>query len=135
MMQKGVALFIDYGYLVQTGGDTFQAVKNHKYVDPLLYPGEADLTAHVDFECVSRLAGLVGVRVSGPVTQGTFLRNLGIGRRADSLMKAASAEQKKDIETALERLTGDDTMGRLFKVIGLSHPDLPEPEGFWNNEK
>ena len=135
MMQKGVALFIDYGYVLQTGGDTFQAVKNHKYADPLLHPGEADLTAHVDFESVSRIAGLAGVRVSGPVTQGTFLRNLGIGRRAESLKKAASTEQKRDIETALERLTGDDTMGRLFKVIALSHPDLPEPEGFWSNEK
>ena len=130
MTQKGVALFIDYGYVLQTGGDTFQAVKNHKYADPLAHPGDADLTAHVDFESVSRLAGLAGVRVSGPVTQGTFLRNLGIGRRANSLMKAASAEQKRDIETALERLTGDDAMGRLFKVIALSHPDAPEPGGF-----
>ncbi len=130
MMQKGVALFIDYGYPLQTGGNTFQAVVNHQYSDPLAHPGEADLTAHVDFEAVALLAGLAGVRVSGPVTQGTFLRNLGIGPRAKTLMKAASAEQKSDIETALERLTGDDAMGVLFKVIALSHPDLPEPEGF-----
>lgn len=130
MMQKGVALFIDYGYEVQTGGDTFQAVMEHQYADPLAYPGEADLTAHVDFEAVARLAGHAGVRVSGPVAQGMFLQNLGIGPRANTLMEAASAEQKKDIETALERLTGDDAMGGLFKVIALSHPDLPEPGGF-----
>ena len=80
MTQKGVAVFIDYGYVVQTGCDTFQAVKNHQYADPLFHPGEADLTAHVDFGAVARLAGLAGVRVSGPITQGTFLRNLGIGR-------------------------------------------------------
>ena len=135
MTQKGVAVFIDYGYVVQTGCDTFQAVKNHQYADPLFHPGEADLTAHVDFGAVARLAGLAGVRVSGPITQGTFLRNLGIGLRANSLMKAASTLQKRGIETALERLTGNDTMGRLFKVIALSHPDLPEPEGFWSNEK
>ena len=81
------------------------------------------------------LQDLAGVRVGGPITQGTFLRNLGIGLRANSLMKAASTLQKRGIETALERLTGNDTMGRLFKVIALSHPDLPEPEGFWSNEK
>ncbi|MDG2033127.1 MAG: SAM-dependent methyltransferase, partial [Rhodospirillales bacterium] len=130
MTQKGVALFIDYGYAAQTGGDTFQAVKDHQYADPLAHPGDADLTAHVDFEAVTRLAGHAGVRVSGPVTQGTFLRNLGIEPRADTLMDAASAAQKGDIETALERLTGEDAMGGLFKVIAFSHPDLPDPRGF-----
>ena len=130
MKHKGVALFIDYGYAAQTGGDTFQAVADHQYADPLAHPGDADLTAHVDFEAVARLAGHAGVRVSGPVTQGTFLLNLGIGPRADTLMDAASSAQKRDIETALERLTGDDAMGGLFKVIALSHPDLPDPRGF-----
>ena len=92
--------------------------------------GDADLTAHVDFGAVMRLASHVGVRVSGPITQGAFLRNLGIGPRANTLMRAASVAQKMDIETALERLTDEDAMGGLFKVIALSHPDAPEPGGF-----
>ena len=130
MTQRGVALFIDYGYAAQTGGDTFQAVKNHQYSDPLADPGDADLTAHVDFEALARLAKRAGANVSGPVTQGTFLRNLGIGPRANTLMEAVSGARKRDIETALQRLTGDDAMGKLFKVIALSHPDAPKPEGF-----
>ncbi len=130
MTQKGVALFIDYGYAAQTGGDTFQAVKDHQYADPLVHPGDADLTAHVDFEAIARLADHAGVRVSGPVTQSKFLRNLGIGPRADSLKESASTAQKRDIESALERLTGDDAMGGLFKVIAFSHPDVTEPVGF-----
>ena len=86
MTQKGVALFIDYGYTEQKGVNTFQAVKDHKYADPLAHPGDADLTAHVDFGAVARLAGHAGVCVSGPITQGAFLRNLGIGPRSNTLM-------------------------------------------------
>ncbi len=130
MRHKGVALFIDYGYAAQTGGETFQAVKDHQYADPLADPGDADLTAHVDFESVARVAGCAGVRVSGPVTQGAFLRNLGIGSRAAALMEVASETQKSDIETALKRLVGQEDMGDLFKVIALSHPEVQEPGGF-----
>ena len=128
--QKGVALFIDYGYMEQVGMGTLQAVKNHQYTDPLSNPGHVDLTAHVDFGMVARIAENAGVRVSGPVAQGTFLKNLGIDQRADGLKKAASEEQKTNIAMAVRRLTNDHAMGQLFKVIALSHPGVPEPGGF-----
>jgi len=130
LSQGGFALFIDYGYAEQTGGDTFQAVKDHDYADPLEAPGESDLTAHVDFEAVGRVAAVNGVRVSGPDGQGAFLKRLGIAQRAEALKAAASDVQKNEIELALTRLTGRDDMGHLFKAIALSHPELPEPGGF-----
>jgi len=130
LVQGGVALFIDYGYAEQTGGDTFQAIKDHDYVNPLGHPGEADLTAHVDFEAVANIATEAGVRVSGPEAQGAFLKRLGIAQRAEALYSIASDAQKQDIEAALARLTGPDEMGHLFKVMALSHPGVPEPGGF-----
>ena len=45
----GLALIIDYGHHPAGFGDTFQAVKAHRFADPLASVGEADLTAHVDF--------------------------------------------------------------------------------------
>lgn len=45
----GCGLFIDYGYLQAGVGDTLQALRRHRYEDVLASPGEADLTAHVDF--------------------------------------------------------------------------------------
>ena len=128
--RRGSALFIDYGYVEQTGGDTFQAVRNHNYVDPLQAPGDADLTTHVDFGAIKRVAEENGVRVSGPVTQGDFLRGLGIERRAERLMAEASARQQSHILTGLKRLTGENEMGALFKVLALSHPKGWPPEGF-----
>ena len=44
----GAAIFVDYGGW-NGYGDTFQALRNHAPEDPLARPGEADLTAHVDF--------------------------------------------------------------------------------------
>ena len=44
----GVAYVVDYGEAGSVG-DTFQAVKSHEKVSALGTPGEADLTAHVDF--------------------------------------------------------------------------------------
>ena len=41
----GRALFIDYGYVRPEGADTLQALKNHRKVDPIETPGEADLVA------------------------------------------------------------------------------------------
>ena len=62
----GAALLIDYGHLRQGFGDTLQAVRRHAFVDPLLAPGEADLTAHVDFAALGRVARDCGGRAARP---------------------------------------------------------------------
>ena len=49
----GVALIVDYGHRESGLGDTFQAVRAHRYADPLAEPGEADLTFHVDFDALA----------------------------------------------------------------------------------
>jgi NADH dehydrogenase [ubiquinone] 1 alpha subcomplex assembly factor 7 len=78
----GRVLLIDYGYLRPEGADTLQALQRHKKVDPLDAPGEADLTAHVDFARVAELAENAGLAVHGPLSQAQFLRALGIDMRA-----------------------------------------------------
>ena len=54
--EGGILLLIDYGYTQTSLGDSLQAVSRHNYVDPLNAPGEADLTAHVDFGALARAA-------------------------------------------------------------------------------
>ncbi len=71
--QGGAALFVDYGHVVTSLGDTLQAVKQQRPVDPLGAPGEADLTAHVDFSAMARSARAAGAAVYGPIEQGDFL--------------------------------------------------------------
>ena len=125
----GVALIIDYGHLRSAPGDTLQAVRSHKFADPLADPGEQDLTAHVDFEAVAHGALTSGALVSGPVTQGEWLRSLGIEQRAQSLI-ASNPDKRHDVQQAVDRLCGKDEMGELFKVMAIRSADWPEPAGF-----
>lgn len=124
--QGGAALIIDYGHVRSDAGDTFQAIARHTYTDPLNAPGQADITAHVDFQALARAAGDVGARIHGPIAQGEFLRRLGIETRAATLMQKATPEISADILAALKRLTdtGRGGMGSMFKVLGISAPNL-----------
>ena len=126
----GAALFIDYGHSESAPGETLQAVKSHKYHDPLVAPGEADLTAHVDFGAMARRVFATGGRAVGPVTQAHFLGMLGIAERAQMLRENASPEQADEIERALLRLTDANEMGALFKVMAVTPLEAPTPPGF-----
>jgi NADH dehydrogenase [ubiquinone] 1 alpha subcomplex assembly factor 7 len=130
--QDGAALIVDYGHLRSDAGDTFQAIARHSFTDPLENPGQADVTAHVDFQALARASEDLGARVHGPVTQGDFLKRLGIEARAASLMAKASPEAAAEVESALKRLTdsGRGGMGSMFKAIGISQPDLISLAGF-----
>jgi len=127
--KRDAALFIDYGYDEARTGSTLQAVRAHEKVDPFAAPGEADLTALVDFATLSNVALARDCRVLGTVTQGDWLRALGIDMRARALAAAAPAHAAV-IERARHRLTAADQMGDLFKVMGLAAPGWPKGEGF-----
>ena len=128
----GAALVIDYGHSESALGETLQAVGHHGFVDPLAAPGEVDLTAHVDFAALARAAGAAGARVHGPLSQGAFLRRLGIEARAAALRAHATAAQTADIDAALARLVGAGgaTMGELFKAVAFADPKLGALPGF-----
>jgi SAM-dependent MidA family methyltransferase len=126
----GAALVIDYGYGEPSGQSTFQAVSGHQYADVLKNPGEADLTAHVDFTAL-RLAALSHhVQCSELVGQSEFLCNLGIELRAMQLKQNASPEQAAAIDAALHRLTDPAQMGSLFKVMAIAAPNVSALPGF-----
>lgn len=126
----GAALLIDYGYLGDAHHDTLQAVKSHSFWPVLRAPGEADITAHVDFTSLAQIARDVGLATHGAIGQGEFLIRLGAQVRADMLVKAATAEQKEPIITGFHRLTSPQAMGDLFKVLAVVSDPHIEPPGF-----
>ena len=128
--QGGAAIIIDYGHSKTGFGDTLQAVRNHKFADPLADPGEADLTAQVDFAAIAACGQREGAATQGPIPQGEFLRRLGIEQRAVRLKESATPEQAADIDAALTRLTAPDQMGELFKVLAIADPKLGALPGF-----
>lgn len=114
----GAGLFIDYGHTEPATGDTLQALHRHKYDDIFAHPGEADLTAHVDFRALALIAGAAGLETQLS-TQGEFLLGLGLLERAGSLGAGRDAALQERLRSEVERLAGPDQMGTLFKVLEL----------------
>ncbi len=122
----GAALVIDYGKW-RSFGDTLQAVKDHRFVNPLAEPGLADLTAHVDFEALAHAA--VGTIPSSLTPQGVFLERLGITTRAKGLARSLGGCELDEHIAAHRRLTHPGEMGSLFKVLGFTPNGAPQLPG------
>ncbi|GMM92039.1 class I SAM-dependent methyltransferase [Qipengyuania sp. MTN3-11] len=126
--QGGAALFVDYGHLSPRTGSTLQAMRRHRKIGVLDRPGDADLTAHVDFATLAEVAAKHAVAIQS-ATQGEFLTALGIDTRARALA-AAAPDRERETDLALRRLTDAEEMGELFKVMALTGGGWPVGAGF-----
>ena len=131
----GAALIFDYGHAKSAVGDTLQAVAGHSFADPLAAPGQADLTAHVDFEALAQRAESMGAKCHGPLPQRDLLQNLGIHERA-AMLKARDAGEAAEIDLALSRLLGGGAqgMGEIFKAFAIADPKLDLLPGFTTSQ-
>ncbi len=124
------ALIADYGHDSGGIGDTLQAVARHQFADPLAAPGQADLTAHVDFAALKAAAAASGLAAYGPMPQGQFLLKLGLAERCERLMRGATGDQKEALRSGAARLADPRQMGALFKVLVLQSSGLAPPPPF-----
>jgi NADH dehydrogenase [ubiquinone] 1 alpha subcomplex assembly factor 7 len=122
----GAALIVDYGDW-HSLGDTLQALQGHEKADPLAAPGQADLTAHVDFEKLALAAAPASHTRITP--QGVFLERLGITQRAQTLAKGMTEDALNAHVAAHRRLTHPSEMGNLFKVMGIYPQQHSPPPG------
>ena len=97
---------------------------------PLEAPGEADLSAHVDFADLARRAKASGLKSYGPLSQGAFLLGLGLETRRDRLLHQATPDQKQAIASGAARLVDLSQMGVLFKALALTGSGVPPPPPF-----
>ncbi|MGO9983542.1 MAG: class I SAM-dependent methyltransferase [Rhodomicrobium sp.] len=114
------ALIVDYGYSRPSFGDTVQAVKRHRFASVFETPGEADLTAHVDFAALAQEAAELNLAVSGPMPMGEWLLRLGLETRVQQLLSRATAAEALDIRSRVSRLVDPNQMGVLFKAVVLT---------------
>lgn len=114
----GAGLFPDYGYVRPGVGDTLQALRKHEHEDVLANPGEADLTAHVDFSALAAIVRAHGIDAHLS-TQGEFLVGMGLLERAGQLGANANEATREKIAGEVERLAGPQAMGDLFKVLAV----------------
>jgi NADH dehydrogenase [ubiquinone] 1 alpha subcomplex assembly factor 7 len=128
--QPGAALFIDYGYFPTAPGPSLRALRRHRPAAPLAAPGDADLSADVDFAAFIEAGRAAGAESHGPVSQSRFLAALGLGLRLAALSARATPAQRQGLEAGVRRLLDPGEMGDLFKVVALASPALPKPAGF-----
>ncbi|XP_013766199.1 protein arginine methyltransferase NDUFAF7, mitochondrial [Pundamilia nyererei] len=106
-----------------------EGFKGHQLHDVLASPGSADLTADVDFNYLRRMAG-GGVACLGPVTQNTFLKNMGIDTRMQILLRnCRDPSTRKQLISSYNMLTNPAKMGERFHFFSLLHPSrLAKPQ-------
>ena len=135
-LEGGAALFMDYGfpaaeyYHPQRDQGTLMCHYRHRaHADPFLWPGLADITAHVDFTAMAEAGERAGLPVAGYTAQAPFLIGCGI---LDALKAVGAPDSTAYIKAAgpVQKLLSPAEMGELFKVIALAKSETIEWPGF-----
>jgi len=141
VLEKGVALFIDYGfpqkeyYHPQRREGTLMChYRQHAHADPFFLPGLQDITSHVDFSAVAEAARSVGLELAGYTSQAQFLVNCGI----TEVMSRTPAEERGTflpLANQANRLMSPAEMGELFKAIAFERGFGAPLEGFRDGDR
>jgi SAM-dependent MidA family methyltransferase len=125
-LERGVMLFIDYGYpaaelydpLRRADGTLAAYLGQRAHRDLYRAIGRQDLTAHVDTTAVERAAERAGLTHLQTTTQARFLAGLGTGDLLVELQSgpAASLQRYLEARAALVRMIDPAAMGR-FRVL------------------
>jgi NADH dehydrogenase [ubiquinone] 1 alpha subcomplex assembly factor 7 len=118
--QNGGLLLIDYGFLKSKNKNTLQSVKNHKLNMIFDNVGDADITSLVNFKLIENYLKKKRLKVNNIVTQGFFLKKMGIINRAEILAKRMNFKEKSDLYFRVQRLVSPKQMGELFKFLFAS---------------
>ncbi|WP_028389440.1 class I SAM-dependent methyltransferase [Legionella fairfieldensis] len=128
ILHQGVMFLLDYGfprheyYHPDRNTGTIMCHYRHQaHTNPLIHPGEQDITAHVDFTHVAEAAQAAGFHVAGYTNQAAFLLANGLL----SLLQQANEKQNDNVrylttQQAVKQLIQPSEMGELFKVIALA---------------
>lgn len=139
MLKQGVVFLIDYGFPRheyyhpdRNQGTLMCHYQHHSHPNPLIHPGEQDITAHVDFTHVAEAGQQAGFHIAGYTNQASFLLANGLLSFIHSLNDEFQQIKAKQ---AIKQLTQPSEMGELFKVIALSKEMDIALHGFQLNDK
>ncbi|MCO5596813.1 hypothetical protein L7F22_050883 [Adiantum nelumboides] len=147
--QGHVAMGLHIGLACRSAGSRRlqQAIQKHKFVNVLHNPGDADLSAYVDFAALKHVVkeSSVDAEVFGPITQSAFLGMLGINFRVEALLERAKDDKQAELlKSGYWRLVGDGSapwwegeetlapigMGSRYKVLAIVKSGLGTPQCF-----
>ena len=123
-LERGFVLTVDYGhpapelYSPARKGGTLRCYYQHTVsASPYDYPGGQDITAHVDFTALAAIGAKHGLESYPLITQGAFLRNLGLLEFQRRLAGAGLGGSERDANRmAMLEIARQGGMGD-FKVL------------------
>ena len=126
-LQTGLFLTLDYGFpeseyyhTQRQEGTLIAHHRHHAIPDPFHLPGLCDLTTHVEWLELARIALAEQADDVFLTNQGAYLLNAGIGELALELADPKDAETFLPISNALQKLLSEAEMGELFKAFAFS---------------
>lgn len=139
ILNQGAMILIDYGFPRheyyhpdRRQGTLMCHYRHQAHPNPLLHPGEEDITAHVDFTHVAEAGQLAGFHVAGYTNQASFL----LANDLLSFIHTISSEKELfQAKHAIKQLTHPSEMGELFKVIALTKNLELNLKGFMLQDK
>lgn len=132
---KAACLIIDYGK-DEHMHQTLRGIRGHRFVDPLLSPGDVDLSCWVSFKqlrwALERLEIARRHLKWFPVmTQREFLQENGIGIRLAHVVKGEDTKVALKILQQFRRLTDPSEMGESYKVFAVQSRNFPHVAPFF----
>lgn len=132
---KAACLIIDYGK-DEHMHQTLRGIRGHRFVDPLLSPGDVDLSCWVSFKqlrwALERLEIARRHLKWFPVmTQREFLQENGIGVRLAHVVKGEDTKTTLKILQQFRRLTDPSEMGESYKVFAVQSRNFPHVAPFF----
>jgi len=141
ILEKGVALFVDYGFprreyyhSQRREGTLMCHYRHYAHTDPFFLPGLQDITSHVDFSAIASVAREAGLELAGYTSQAQFLINCGI-TEVMSRTPAENGEKFLPLANQANRLMSPAEMGELFKAIALARGFDAPLEGFREGDR
>jgi SAM-dependent MidA family methyltransferase len=133
-LERGFALTIDYGheaaelYNERHMRGTLLAYSEHRATEDFFaYPGQQDLTAHVNFTGLDLWGRRAGLARTGCVSQMAFLVALGRANEfADLYDEGASEVERVRGRLLLKSLINPEGMGETFQVF-VQHKGVTQP--------
>lgn len=133
-LERGTLVTIDYGdtaeelYAAHRMRGTFLCYRNHQaYDDPFAYPGEQDMTAHVDFTACIRAGAEAGFTEWSLRTQKQFLLDEGVMEMLVSHDGRDPFSPQARRNRAVRQLLVSDRMSELFKVLVQTKKKVTRP--------
>jgi len=124
-LSHGAIILVDYGFSAREYyhpqrnlGTLMCHYQHYAHVNPLVYVGLQDITAHVDFSRVANAGEHNGLALMGFCSQAQFLMNCGI-LEIMSQVSPHDMARYAPLAAAAQKLLSPAEMGDLFKVIAL----------------